>query len=56
MGNNSKVVGAGIGGAVGILITWALSAGGGVEVPPEVAGAISMISSAVLTYLFPANA
>ena len=55
MENNSKVIGAGVGGAVGIIVTWCITQFGGVEVPAEVAGAISMLGSAGATYFFPAN-
>ena len=56
MGNNSKVIGAGVGGALGVIIVWVLTAFGGVEVPNEIAGATTTLCSAGLTYFFPANA
>jgi hypothetical protein len=45
-------------GAIGgvpfaVLIVWALTTYGGVEVPPEVGGAIGAIATCLLSYLVP---
>lgn len=55
MGSNSKVIGATVGGAVGMIFTWLLTQFGGIEVPNEIAGAITTLCSAGVTYFFPSN-
>ena len=46
-----KAAGAGIGGALAVIILWAMSYG--VEVPPEVAGAFTAVIAAVCSWLAP---
>lgn len=51
----NKVAGAGLAGAVSIVIVWALGMTG-VDVPPEVASAITTILAFGTAYLIPENA
>lgn len=42
-----------LGGAIGVIITWILSSGAGMDVPAEVGGAISTVCGGVLAWLVP---
>lgn len=48
---NAKVVAGTLGGAVGTIILWLVSFYGGVELPAEVAAAVTTLIVAVVAYL-----
>lgn len=52
MGNNTTVKTAGLGAAVGVIVVWLMGTGG-VDVPAEVAGAITAVISIAISYVVP---
>lgn len=42
-----------LGNALGIIATWILSSGLGMDVPAEVGGAISLVFGGILAYIVP---
>ena len=55
MGNYSKAIGAGLGGAAAVIVSWVAAEFGGVSMPLEVQGAMSIIFSTGATFFAPSN-
>lgn len=52
---NPKVAAGGVAGAVTIILVWILNTGAGVDVPPEVASAITTVLSFAAGYMMPSK-
>lgn len=55
IGRNMKAIGAGFGAAVATVLIWGLEAGFSFEFPGEVEAAITVIVTAAVTWIAPAN-